>query len=327
MNLLTSAVSILKVATVATIGATILLRFMIRRHLRCFDINKVKNISGKTVVITGASSGIGKAVAYEFAKKKAHVVLACRDVNQGNEVALDIEQTYGVKVTVYELDLASLASVEKFATRIIKEEDHIDILINNAGIFKYNFSLSHDGIEEHFAVNYLGHFYLTNLLLPVLKNSAPSRIVMVSSSLHKYGKLHFETLNESNEYKGRTGYSNSKLAMCLHTIELAKRINGSKVNVYCVHPGIVRTNLARYVKWSWLTKKVASFFAAIFLATPLEGCQTILYCSLAEELQSQNGQYYGYCQEEIWSKTVLLNQQYAEKLWNFSSDLINAKCQ
>jgi retinol dehydrogenase-14 len=317
---------LIKLTCIASVSVVVILRTLIRRRIRFFDFKTIRNsLQGVTVLITGATSGIGEAAAYEFAKHKARVILACRDYQRGQDIASDIEQLFGVKATVYQLDLGSLSSVQRFIQNVSSQESKIDILVNNGAVFKYGFSLSADDIEEQFAVNCLGHFYLTNKLFPILQASS-GRIVFVSSALHTRGQLHLEDLNESKLYKGNAGYYNSKLALSIYAKELARRNQNSGVNVYCLHPGVVRTNLARHVKIPWIVRPFVSLLARIVLPSPLEGCQTILYCSLAPELAAETGKYYGYCRKEDWSKAVLSNERYAEALWNFSNALIDAKC-
>uniref|UniRef100_A0A4W4G0H2 Uncharacterized protein n=1 Tax=Electrophorus electricus TaxID=8005 RepID=A0A4W4G0H2_ELEEL len=182
-------------------------------------------LDGRTVIITGANTGIGKETACDMAKRGARVVMACRDFIKAEKAAAEIQRSTGnVNVVVRQLDLASLISVRKFVHEFITTEDRLDILINNAGVMMCPHSLTEDGFETQFAVNHLGHFLLTLLLLDVLKRSAPSRVINVSSIAHKGGKIHFDDLNFNQKpYNALVSYRQSKLANVLFTQELSRR--------------------------------------------------------------------------------------------------------
>ncbi|XP_065662218.1 retinol dehydrogenase 14 isoform X6 [Hydra vulgaris] len=180
--------------------------------------NKVL-LSGKTCIITGANTGIGKAVALEFARRKAKVILACRDVQKGNDAAIDIRRSIkDANVNVYQLDLASFTSIRNFVQLYKENENTLDILVNNAGLMYAPFTKSEDGIELHFAVNHLGHFLLTNLLLDYMNNH--SRIIVVSSALYKKAQLDLINFNEEEIYDAFQAYGKSKLANILFVNEL-----------------------------------------------------------------------------------------------------------
>ncbi|XP_074415858.1 retinol dehydrogenase 14, partial [Austrofundulus limnaeus] len=158
---------------------------------------------GKTVIVTGANSGIGKALAGELLKLHARVIMACRDLPSAEDAARDMRREAGPEqgeVVVKHLDLASLRSVRKFCEEVNKEESKIDVLVNNAGVFQCPYTKTEDGFEMQLGVNHLGHFLLTHLLLDLLKASAPSRIVVVSSKLYKHGRVNFEDLNSEQSY-------------------------------------------------------------------------------------------------------------------------------
>lgn len=210
------------------------------------------DMSGKTVLITGANVGIGKETAKELAKRNARVVMACRSLERGLEAAKEIKSlTENQNVIVKMCDLSSLASIRRFAEDFILTESRLDVLICNAGFVappgRY---LTEDFLEVQFCTNHLGHFLLTNLLVDLLKKSSPSRIVVVSSVLHNFGRIHFDNINyEKYTPDPFFTYCNSKLANILFVKELARRLNGTSVTVNALHPGLVKTEINRRTPW------------------------------------------------------------------------------
>lgn len=200
------------------------------------------------MIITGANTGIGKQTAIDLAKRGAKIYLACRNFDKCDEARKEIIELTGNKnVFNSELDLSSLESVRKFSNKFLKEENRLDILINNAGIMICPKSLTRDGFETQIGVNHMGHFLLTNLLLDLLKKSSPSRIVVLSSLAHVAGYIKKDDLNSEKSYNRILAYGQSKLANILFTRHLAKKLNGTGVTVYCLHPGSVNTDLMRHV--------------------------------------------------------------------------------
>ncbi|XP_043930002.1 retinol dehydrogenase 12-like isoform X2 [Protopterus annectens] len=182
-------------------------------------------LDGKTVIITGANTGIGKETARDLAKRGARIIIACRDVIKGEIAAQEvIAETGNKQVIVRKLDLADSSSVKQFAEKILKEEQHLHILINNAGVMMCPYSKTVDGFEMQFGVNHLGHFLLTFLLLDLIKRSAPARIVNVSSLAHLFGRINFSDLQSEKNYDSGRAYCQSKLANVLFTRELARRL-------------------------------------------------------------------------------------------------------
>ena len=181
-------------------------------------------------------------------RRSARVILACRSIQRG-EIALKeiCERSGNDNVVLHQLDLASCKSIREFAARILKDERKIDILINNAGVMFVPYELTEDGFETHFGVNHLGHFLLTNLLLDRIKESAPSRIVTVSSLAHGPGYLDFKDMMWTKRYQTQLAYCRSKLANVMFSRELARRVADSGVTVCSLHPGTVHTELARYL--------------------------------------------------------------------------------
>ncbi len=205
-------------------------------------------LTGKTVLITGANTGIGLETAVDLAKRGARVVLACRDVARGKAAEAEVKlRSKSDDVVFSKLDLASLKSVREFSERTLDEESRIDILVSNAGVMIPPYSTTEDGFELQFGVNHLGHFLLTNLLLERIKKSPNGRIVTVSSLGHTSGKINFDDLQSKKSYSRWGAYAQSKLANILFTQSLAKRLRGTNVTAYSLHPGSVLTDLQRHV--------------------------------------------------------------------------------
>ena len=206
-------------------------------------------LTGKTVIITGANTGIGLETAVDLAKRGARVILACRDVAKGKAAEAEVkERSKSDDVVFSKLDLASLQSVRDFSERTLEEESHIDILINNAGVCCVTpYSTTEDGFELQFGVNHLGHFLLTNLLLERIKKAPAGRIITVSSLVHSVGKINFDDLQPKQSYSRTGAYANSKLANVIFTKSLAKRLRGTNTTAYSLHPGSVLTELQRHL--------------------------------------------------------------------------------
>ena len=227
----------------AGVGMLVCVRYYLSsRYAKC---RNTVSLAGKTCIVTGATSGIGQAVAKEMARRNANVIIACRNVQMGSETALMIRKSipYPVNISVYNLDLASLDSVRKFAFEINKESIDVDVLINNAGIFGAPFTRSDDNYELHFATNHLGHFLLTGLLLPRMKNKPDARIITVSSSLYKrITAPDFRNFNEETGYNQFNAYASSKLANIMFTTELSKKLPKGKPLVELYMAFLIREN-------------------------------------------------------------------------------------
>ncbi|KAG5856011.1 retinol dehydrogenase 14-like [Anguilla anguilla] len=279
---------------------------------------------GKTIIITGANSGIGKATALELVKLQARVIMACRDRQRAEEAAQEIQLEAGPgqgDVVIKQLDLASLKSVHSFCEEVIKEEPRIDVLINNAGIYQCPYAKTEEGFEMQFGVNHLGHFLLTHLLLDLLKRSAPSRIVVVSSKLYKYGDINFEDLDSAQGYDKAFAYSRSKLANLLFACELAKRLEESGVTVNALTPGIVRTNLGRHVNISLLARPFFNLASWAFFKSPLQGAQTSVFLACSPDVDGVQGKCFANCkEEELLPKAT--DAEVARKLWDISEVMV-----
>ncbi|XP_046687524.1 retinol dehydrogenase 13-like [Homalodisca vitripennis] len=293
-----------KIAKPIVIGSVIGTGFagalMIKDHFGGKKYEESTNADGKVIVITGANTGIGRETALELAKRKAKVVMACRDIKKCEKAREDIVlQSKNKYVYCRTCDLASQSSIRKFAERFKTEHKELDVLINNAGVMRCPLSKTEEGIEMQLGVNHMGHFLLTNLLLDRLKQSAPSRIVNVSSTAHKRGKINKEDLNSEKKYDGGEAYNQSKLANLLFTRELSKKLEGTGVTVNAVHPGIVDTEITRHMSFfnSYLAAVIIKPFVWMFIKTPRQGAQTVLYASLSPDLEKVSGKYFSDCRE------------------------------
>lgn len=307
---------------------------VMRRYFAGGVCRSKARLDGKTVIITGANTGIGKETAIDLASRGAKVILACRDVMRAERAATDImKKSNNQNVVVKILDLASLDSIRKFANNINKSEPKIDILINNAGIMMCPYWKTQDDFEMQFGVNHLGHFLLTNLLLDKIKSSAPARIINVSSHAHtQYGsdKLNFDKvfddLNSEKNYNSLTAYRQSKLANVLFTRELSRRLQGTNVTANSLHPGIVNTELTRYLPQSVPLYLRVLIVPLVYLLgkTPLQGAQTTIHCAVDESLANVTGKYLSDCAIKEESKAAQ-DAEAAKKLWEVSEKLVGLR--
>ncbi|RXM33641.1 Arginase, non-hepatic 2 [Acipenser ruthenus] len=255
--------------------------------LSAMDLVEVNPTLGTTREAVEATASL--AVDVIAASLGARVIIACRDLSKGEAAASQIRaETGSERVLVRRLDLADTRSIKQFAEDFLKEENRLHILINNAGVMMCPYSHTVDGFEMQFGVNHLGHFLLTHLLLDLLKQSAPARIINVSSLAHNFGRIKFDDLQSERSYEGGLAYCQSKLANVLFTRELAKRLAGTRVTVNSLHPGSVKSELARHSSLIALSWRIFSFF----IKTPWEGAQTNIYCAVAEELENVSGKHF-----------------------------------
>jgi NAD(P)-dependent dehydrogenase (short-subunit alcohol dehydrogenase family) len=256
-----------------------------------------KDLSGRVYIITGANSGSGFATTKQLAAQGARVVGACRRVAAGKEAFADIGNIPG-SVEIMELDLASLASVRRFADAFLSKYDRLDGLVNNAGVMHTPEGRTEDGFETQFGINYLGHFLLTELLLDTLKASAPARIVCVSSVAHAgmqgiYGEIVFDDLNfDKREYHAGEAYANSKLAIVLQALDLSRRLEGTGVSAFSVHPGWIRSNLVAGPTRFIQNVLLRPFSGMLGTMSWFEGAQTSLHCLLDDDAPNHSGEYY-----------------------------------
>lgn len=282
-------------------------------------------IQGKTVVITGANTGIGKETARELAKRGGRIIMGCRDMEKCEASAREIRgKTLNPHVYARHIDLASIESIRQFADRVNQEEKRVDVLINNAGVMRCPAGKTKDGFDMQFGVNHLGHFLLTNLLLDTLKKSAPSRVINLASLAHIVGEIDFNDLNwEKKKFETKRAYCQSKLANVLFTRELAKRLEGSGVTVNALHPGVVATDLGRHtgLHQSQFSSSVLGPFFSILVKGPELGAQPSVYLAVAEELTGVTGRYYDVMTEKEPAPQAL-DDTVSLKLWEESARLV-----
>ncbi|KAG7203066.1 hypothetical protein KM043_010189 [Ampulex compressa] len=254
-----------------------------------------EKLDGKVVIITGATGGIGHETVKDLASRNAKVIMACRDMKKCEELRRDIVlDTKNKYVYCRTCDLASQESIRKFVNIFKKEHSQLHVLINNAGIMKCPKSATNEGIELQLGVNHMGHFLLTNLLLDVLKQSAPSRIINVASAAYRYGEINGEDLNSSKDYNAEKAFTQSKLAVVLFTKELANRLKGTAVTANAVHPGVVNTQIVRYsrVYNSILFKIFLKPFSWPFIKSPKQGAQPLIRLAVDPSLEKVSGEYF-----------------------------------
>ncbi|XP_069174335.1 retinol dehydrogenase 11 isoform X1 [Procambarus clarkii] len=293
---------------------------------RCYS---QRQLVGKTVVVTGASAGIGKEAARDLARRGARVILACRDTNKAQKVADDIMRTTGNrKVAVRKLDTSDLASVRKFARGILATETALHVLVNNAGIVGMTErKLTSDGLELTMATNHFGHFLLTNMLLGLLKDSAPSRVVNVSSVGHKFGSsLDPDDLNyEKKPFPmSMAVYGQTKLANILFTNELSNRLRGTSVTANSVHPGAVFTEIHLKEGGSSVYNLSLALLMMLMAKDEKLGAETLIHLAVSEEVDGVTGKYFVDCKESNTSD-LAKDQVLAKKLWSTSERLVKLK--
>ncbi|XP_047537126.1 retinol dehydrogenase 12-like [Vanessa atalanta] len=281
--------------------------------------DKTVMAEGKTVIVTGATSGIGKEATWEFAKRGAKVFMACRDMTKCEEVRREIVlETNNKFVYCRPCDLASTESIRNFVDRFKKEEPHVHVLVNNAGVMQTPKGVTRDGFETQLGTNHFGHFLLTELLLDTLKKSTPSRVVVVTCSAHTKGKIYTDDLNMSTNYDPVAAYNQSKLANVLFARELGRRMLETGVAVAAVDPGFSDTNLTRHMA---MMKSMTRFIVyPIFwpvMKLARTGAQVIVHAALDPKLQNSAGDYFVDMKKAIPSETAQ-DYELGQWLWKVS---------
>jgi len=272
-----------------------------------FGIQRKLIMIDKTVLITGSTDGIGKQTALELAKFGARVFIHGRNEKRcQHTVSIFENQGVNAQIEYFCADLSDFKQIRRMADDIRNKTDRLDILINNAGIFKKERNLTADGIEMTFAVNHLAYFLLTGLLLDLLKDSTPARIVNVSSMAHS-SQIDFENLQGEKHYSGRQAYGLSKLSNILFTFSLAEKLKDSNVTVNCLHPGVISTKLLHagfgFGGDSWE-----------------EGAKTSVYLASSDEAAGISGQYFNNCRMAD-PASIVYDKDVQNKLWEISEDL------
>lgn len=271
-----------------------------------------KDLEGRTMLVTGANSGIGRATALALGKRGARLFLAGRSEERTRPVMEEIRSSGNDQVTFLPVDLGDLASVRDCAARFLASGAPLHVLINNAGLAGRR-GLTPDGFELAFGVNHLGPFLLTELVVPRLKESAPSRIVNVSSRGHYRARgIDFGSLRKpTRTATALAEYNVSKLCNVLHAKDLARRLEGTGVTTYSLHPGVIASDVWREVPWP-----VRSLIKA-FMRSSEEGAETSIWCATAPELAHQTGRYYDACREKRPS-ALAEDEALSKELWERS---------
>ena len=273
-------------------------------------------MNGKVCVVTGATSGIGKAAAAALARQGAQVVLVGRDRGRAEAAAAEMGAVSTVPPKVEIADLTSMEQVRALAGRLASLE-RIDVLINNAGLVLGERRVTQDGFEHVFAVNHLAPFLLTNLLLPKLTGSAPARVITVTSDAHSAASLDLDDPSLEHGWNSWRSYANSKLANILFTRELARRLDGTGVTANCAHPGVVRTGFGRE---SRPLLRFGLTLARPFLLSPERGADTIVYLASSPDVAGETGGYYVKRQRREPSAAAR-DDAAARKLWDISEKM------
>jgi NAD(P)-dependent dehydrogenase (short-subunit alcohol dehydrogenase family) len=275
-------------------------------------------VQGKTVVITGATSGIGEVAACELAQQGARIVLIARDRSRGEQTMKRLDAAApGRNHVVHYANLARLAEMKRVSEAIAASEERIDVLINNAGAIFTTRQVTGDALEMTFATNHIAYFVVTNLLLERLKATAGARIVSTASDAHERAKLDFNDLQLEKGYSGMGMYGRSKLMNILFTRELARRLNGTGVTANCLHPGFVAT---RFGDANGGLMSLVLRGAKRFALTPQEGARTIVYLASSAEVAGVTGKYFHQCKQTTPTAEAH-NDADAKRLWDVSAEL------
>ncbi|XP_076625366.1 retinol dehydrogenase 14 [Colletes latitarsis] len=282
--------------------------------------NSKKKMDGKTVIITGCTSGIGKETARDIAKRGARLIMACRNMETANKFKEElIKESGNNNIVVRKLDLSSLSSVREFAQQTNREENRLDVLIHNAGTAEvFRKKVTEDGLEMTMATNHYGPFLLTHLLIDLLKRSKPSRIVVVASGLYVLARLNLNDVNPTTTIPGYLYYV-SKYANIVFALELARRLEGSGVTANCLHPGLMNTGIWKNVPppVSWLL----NFILNTFCKTPEQGAQTTIHLAVSDEVDGISGKYFSDCHEQELFRGVK-DPSKGKKFWELSETMV-----
>ena len=286
-------------------------------HIEYLIEIRIINTMNKIVVITGATSGIGKATAMGLAKMDYQLVVVARNKNKAEGVIEKIsEKTGNSNIDLIIGDLGSIEDCDKILNEIKAKYDKIDVLINNAAILPRKRIINKEGREMQFAVNYLAPFYLTNKLLPLLEKSGEGRVVNVTGGIYKLVKFDIDNLEAENGY-GKAGwdqYAHTKYLNIFFTYELARRLAGRKITSNCLHPGVIRTSLARDMK-------IFKFFN-LFLSSPSKGARTSIYLATSPEVTGISGKYFIRSKQRK-STEITYDTKIAEKIWKMTENILD----
>lgn len=279
-------------------------------------------MTGKTVLITGGTGGIGRAAAIGLAAMGARVGITGRDRARAERAATDIKAASGNSVVdVFVADLSSQAEVRRMAGEVLAAYPRLDVLVNNVGGFWAHRHLTTDGLEHTFALNHLAPFLLTSLLLERLITSAPARVVTVSSGAQSMGKINFGDLMGKKDYSGQQAYNQSKLANVMFTYELARRLDGTGVTATALHPGMTNTSFSAEDPARAMAPVV--LVARPFMRSPEKGAETVVYLASSPTVEGVTGKYFANRKAKK-SNTSSYDGEVTAQLWQVSADLVSA---
>lgn len=281
----------------------------------------MRRLDGKIALVTGANSGIGLETSVELARLGAHVVMVARDRARGEAARAQVAtRSHSRELSLSICDLSSQAAIRALAAEVTRRHPKLHIVVNNAGSVFPRRSLTVDGVERTFAVNHLGAFLLTTLLLDAIKAGARSRIINVSSLNHAEGDMDFGDLQYEQGYFVRKAYARSKLANILFTSELARRLEGTGVTANCLHPGVIATNI--YAHAPWYLKPLLTV-GKLLMEKPEAGARRIVYLATSSELDRVSGAYFDKNQR-VDPSPIARDRGVAERLWQESTRLVRA---
>jgi retinol dehydrogenase 14 len=276
-------------------------------------------MAGKTVLVTGASGGIGRATALGLATMGAHLAITGRDRGRTEGAAREVRAAGGGQVEVFVGDLSSRSEVRRLADEVLQSLPRLDVLVNNVGGYWDTRHVTADGLEHTFALNHLAPFLLTNLLLDRLKQNAPARVVTVSSNAHALGEVDFDDLQGERSYSGARAYNQSKLANVLFTYELARRLQGTSVTANALHPGVVSTSFG--AEDPRRIQRLLIPLLRPFMKSPAKGAATSIYLASAPELEQVTGRFFAN-EKPKRSSERSYDEATAARLWKVSADLV-----
>jgi retinol dehydrogenase 14 len=276
-------------------------------------------MAGKTVLITGGTSGIGRATALGLAGMGAHLAITGRDRGRTEDAAREIRAAGGGQVDLFVADMSSQSEVRRVAEEVLQCLSGIDVLVNNVGGYWNTRHITADELERTFALNHLASFLLTNLILDRLTESAPARVVTVSSNAHAQGRIDFDDLQGELSYSGARAYNQSKLANVLFSYELARRLQSTYVTANALHPGVVSTSFGAEDPAS--VQRVFIPFLRHFMKTPAQGAATSIHLASAADLEHVTGRYFADSKPKGSAKRSY-DEAAAARLWQVSADLV-----
>jgi retinol dehydrogenase-14 len=276
-------------------------------------------MAGRTVLVTGGTGGIGRATALGLATMGAHLAITGRDRGRAEDAARDIRAAGGGQVDAFVADLSSQSQVRRLADEVLQRLSRIDVLVNNVGGYWNTRHVTADGLERTFALNHLAPFLLTSLLLDRMKQSAPARVVMVSSNVQAMGRIDFGDLLGERSYSGAQAYNQSKLANVMFTYELARRLHATGVTANALHPGVVSTSFGAEDPGG--VQRLFTPFMRPFMKTPALGAATSVHLASAPDLEQVTGRYFASSRPRRSSKRSY-DEAAAARLWQVSADLV-----